>query len=94
MTKKTAFKLLSLVVFVLIYFKAVIPMREISMSEVKSKLTETIAEEIKVFELGARGVTVYAVGSPQKYKARIPFGMNFFIGIIGLILISATRKFF
>jgi|TARA_R100000951_G_scaffold105957_2_gene100091 hypothetical protein len=94
MNKKTAFKLLSLVVFVLIYFKAVIPFREISMEEVKSKLTETISEEIKIYEQGARGVTVYAVGSPQKYKARIPFGMNFFIGIIGLILISATKKFY
>ena len=80
MNKKTAFKLLSLVVFVLIYFKAVIPFREISMEEVKSKLTEIISEEIKIYEQGARGVTVYAVGSPQKYKARIPFGMNFFIG--------------
>ncbi len=64
------------------------------MSEVKAQMFENIDEKIKIFEEGARGVTVYEVGFSQKYKARVPFGMNFFIGIIGLILISATKKFY
>lgn len=94
MNKNILFKTLALVLFILFYFKGVIPLRESAMDQVKSHMYENIDEEIKIFEEGARGVTVYEVGFSQKYKARIPFGMNFFIGIIGLILISATRKFY
>ena len=94
MNKKVLFKTLAFVLFILFYFKGVIPLRESAMNKVKSHMYESIGEEIKVFEEGARGVTVYEVGFSQKYKARIPFGMNFFIGIIGLILISATKKFY
>lgn len=94
MNKKVLFKTLSLVLFILFYFKGVIPLRESAMNKVKSHMYENIDEDIKIFEEGARGVTVYEVGFSQKYKARIPFGMNFFIGIIGLILISATKKFY
>ena len=94
MNKKVLFKTLSLVLFILFYFKGVIPLRESAMNKVKSHMYENIDKDIKIFEEGARGVTVYEVGFSQKYKARIPFGMNFFIGIIGLILISATKKFY
>lgn|GEM_PF-559730 len=94
MTKKVLFKTLALVLFILFYFKGIIPLRESAMNEVKSQMFENIDEKIEIFEEGARGVTVYEVGFSQKYKARIPFGMNFFIGIIGLILISATKKFY
>lgn len=94
MNKTIFLKILFLIVFILFYFKGVIPLRERAMSELKTQMFENIDEKIKIFEEGARGVTVYEVGFSQKYKARVPFGMNFFIGIIGLILISATKKFY
>ncbi|MEQ9089787.1 MAG: hypothetical protein RIE52_01785 [Balneola sp.] len=94
MSKKVLIKTLALVLFILFYFKGVIPLRESAMNEINSNMYENIDDKIKIFEEGARGVTVYEVGFSQKYKARIPFGMNFFIGIIGLILISATKKFY
>lgn len=94
MNKKLIFKVLGLVVFIFAYFNAIIPLREGVMIKVKSKMTERIADNIKIIEEGARGVTVSETSFSTKYKARIPFGMNFFIGMIGLIFISASKKFY
>lgn len=95
MGKKSIFyKFLVLVFFIGVYFQGIIPSREISMDFLKSSMSEKMSTEVKVFEEGARGITVYKVGNIGKYKARVPFGMNFFIGFIGLILISAARKFY
>jgi hypothetical protein len=94
MSRNTVFKIFMLVLFILFYFKGVISLREVTMDKVKVAMVESMSDKVNVFEEGARGVTVFVTGSPQKYKARIPFGMNFFIGIIGLILISASKKFY
>ncbi len=86
--------LISIAVFVALYFVAIIPLREGTMSGLVSKFEKTKVNEISVYEQGARGITVTLRGNQGRFKARVPFGMNFFIGIIGLIMISATRKFF
>ncbi|MEP1151855.1 MAG: hypothetical protein ABJH08_09020 [Balneola sp.] len=92
--KSLFFRFLALIFFIGLYFQAVIPFREFSMDVLKSNMSENKSAEVKVFEEGARGITVYKIGNVNKYKARVPFGMNFFIGIIGLVLISSSRKFY
>ena len=94
MNKQRILKFISLIIFIGIYFQGVIPVRELTMSKFKSKLNVEMNENIKVRGEGPRAITVYEKGSAESYKARVPFGMNFFIGFIGLILISASKKFY
>lgn len=94
MNNSVLFKILGLIFFIACYFIAVIPAREAAMKKVKTETSKNIANTVKVFQEGERGIIVYKQGTPEKFKARISFGMNFFIGIIGLILISASNKFY
>lgn len=94
MNKQFILKLIFLICFIGIYFQGIIPLREVSMDKLKSEMKVELNNNIKIFEEGARGISVYKMGFPEKYKARVPFGMNFFIGFIGLILISASKKFY
>lgn len=83
-----------LIGFITVYFFGIIPAREASMTQIKSQMNEKIVESFTVFEEGNRGVTVQEKKTQKKYKARVPFGMNFFIGMIGLIIISAKKKYY
>lgn len=92
--KQLIVKFIFIIAFVGLYFVAIIPVREVGMTFLKEKVHEIKSENIDIFEEGARGMTVNEVGNSKMYKARISFGMNFFIGILGLITISAHRRYF
>lgn len=92
--KSFLLKIVFIVTFIVIYFFAIIPVREVGMSFLKQRVHETKSDKIEIFEEGARGMTVNEVGKSKVYKARISFGMNFFIGFLGLIVISSHRRYF
>ncbi len=94
MLKRWLFKLLKLIAFVALYFTVLIPVRETTMTFITKNSLEVLKQPISVYEQGNRGITVINTTNGERAKARVPFGMNFFIGVIGLILIDATRKFY
>ncbi len=60
----------------------------------KTPVLSNLHEQFVVEKDSPRYLSVIQVNKRKEYAARVPFGMNFFIGIIGLVLISATKKFY
>ncbi len=87
-------KIVHISIFILLYFTIVIPFRNMSMSYFKETAKKEFIQDINIFQDSPRYFSVSLGNENREFVARVPFGMNFFIGIIGLIFISATRKFF
>lgn len=69
-------------------------MRNVSMSYFSGLIIDNLSEEITVVDSNTRYMSVKKLNEKKEYASRVPFGMNFFIGFIGLILISSSRKFY
>lgn len=80
--------------FALLYFKGIIPVRGLTMDAVSSYIESNKTEDVLILKKAARTVTVGLDGCADEYQVRVPFGMNFFIGILGLTFMSASRKYF
>ena len=80
--------------FTLAYFNMIIPLRETIMIQVNTTIRENLPAHIFVEEEGKRAMNLGVSNTNKIYKIRMSYGMNFFIGVLGLIIISAPRKYF
>ena len=87
-------KLIVTATFLVTYMYLAIPVRTEIANSLKSYVKENKSEDVIVISELARSIVLGEKYSFYEYRIRIPFSKNFVFGVIGLIFLSAEKRFF